>query len=99
MGDSLKKILKGYAPLYCEFLLFFNADFETLNINHWRALYLTLIILINFYTEVAWAVMDQGRKVWAPDLNEGFQIGEICDFGTDTISVQPLSGGKIIEAP
>ena len=42
--------------------------------------------------------MDHGRKVWAPDMNEGFQLGEICDFGTDTISVQPLSGGKIVEA-
>ena len=39
--------------------------------------------------------MDQGRKVWAPDAVEGFQLGEICDFGTDTISVQPLSGGKV----
>ena len=39
--------------------------------------------------------MDQGRKVWAPDALEGFQLGEICDFGTDTISVQPLSGGKV----
>jgi hypothetical protein len=31
-------------------------------------------------------------------MNEGFQLGQICDFGTDTISVQPLSGGKIVEA-
>jgi len=43
--------------------------------------------------------MDQGRKVWAPDLNEGFILGEISDFATDTIMVQPLNGGKIIEAP
>jgi myosin-6 len=43
--------------------------------------------------------MDHGRKVWAPDVKEGFILGEICDFGTDTLSVQPLDGGKIIEAP
>jgi myosin VI len=42
--------------------------------------------------------MDHGRKVWAPDVNEGFQLGEICDFGTDTITVQPLSGGKVRES-
>ncbi len=38
------------------------------------------------------------RALWAADMNEGFQLGQICDFGTDTISVQPLSGGKIVEA-
>jgi len=43
--------------------------------------------------------MDQGKKVWAPDLKEGFILGEICDFGTDTLTVQPLDGGKTIEAP
>eukprot|EP00055_Hartaetosiga_balthica_P015565 m.92745 g.92745 ORF g.92745 m.92745 type:complete len:1216 (+) comp8899_c1_seq1:183-3830(+) len=43
--------------------------------------------------------MDQGRKVWAPSVSEGFVLGEICDFGTDALSVQPLDGGKIIEAP
>jgi len=43
--------------------------------------------------------MDQGKKVWAPDLKEGFILGEICDFGTDTLTVQPLDGGKSIEAP
>ena len=40
--------------------------------------------------------MDQGKKVWAPDLKEGFILGEICDFGTDTLTVQPLDGGKVI---
>jgi myosin-6 len=43
--------------------------------------------------------MDQGRKVWAPNLKEGFILGEIVDFGTDTLSVQPQDGSKIIEAP
>lgn len=43
--------------------------------------------------------MDQGKKVWAPDFKEGFQLGEICDFGTDTLSVQPMSGGDVIDAP
>lgn len=39
--------------------------------------------------------MDAGKKVWAPDVNEGFILGEICDFGADTLSVQPLDGGKV----
>jgi len=43
--------------------------------------------------------MDQGRKVWAPDLVHGFILGEIVDFGTDVITVQPLNGGDVIEAP
>ena len=39
--------------------------------------------------------MDAGKKVWAPHFDEGFILGEICDFGTDTLSVQPLDGGKV----
>lgn len=43
--------------------------------------------------------MDHGKKVWAPDLKDGFVLGEIQDFGTDEITVQPLTGGKPIQAP
>jgi len=43
--------------------------------------------------------MDQGKKVWAPDLNDGFKLGDISDFGTDTLTVQPVDGGKVITAP
>eukprot|EP00040_Diaphanoeca_grandis_P029379 m.172059 g.172059 ORF g.172059 m.172059 type:complete len:1230 (+) comp31666_c7_seq6:107-3796(+) len=43
--------------------------------------------------------MDHGKKVWCPHLQNGFQLGEICDFQTDTISVQPLDGGKVVDAP
>ncbi len=39
--------------------------------------------------------MDHGKHVWAPDIKEGFILGEISDFGTDTISVQPLDGSKV----
>jgi hypothetical protein len=39
--------------------------------------------------------MDAGKKVWAPHFDEGFILGEICDFGTDTLSVQPLDGSKV----
>jgi myosin-6 len=42
--------------------------------------------------------MDNGKKVWAPHIQDGFQLGEVCDFGTDTITVQPLDGSKTIEA-
>jgi myosin-6 len=41
--------------------------------------------------------MDNGKKVWAPHIEEGFQLGEVCDFGTDTITIQPLDGSKTIE--
>lgn len=40
-------------------------------------------------------IMDQGKKVWAPDLKEGFILGEICDFGTDVIMIQPVTGGAV----
>jgi myosin-6 len=43
--------------------------------------------------------MDNGKRVWAPDIAEGFIIGEVCDFGTDTITVQPMDGSKTVEAP
>jgi hypothetical protein len=35
----------------------------------------------------------------APDLSDGFILGEIADFATDSIHIQPLSGGAIVEAP
>ena len=41
--------------------------------------------------------MDQGKRVWAPDFKEGFVLGEISDFATDTITVQPVSGAEPIE--
>jgi len=42
--------------------------------------------------------MDQGKKVWAPHLTEGFILGEICDMGADTLTVQPLDGSKATSA-
>lgn len=42
--------------------------------------------------------MDHGKRVWAPNVEKGFVLGEICDFGTDSISVQPLDGSAVIEA-
>lgn len=42
--------------------------------------------------------MDNGKKVWAPDLVQGFILGEVTDFGTDEIEVQPLDGSKTIKA-
>lgn len=43
--------------------------------------------------------MESGKKVWAPDLKDGFVLGEITDFGTDVLTVQPLNGAKPVEAP
>jgi len=43
--------------------------------------------------------MDHGKKVWAPDMVQGFILGEVTDFGTDEIEVQPLDGSKTIKAP
>jgi len=35
--------------------------------------------------------MDGGKKVWAPDPVEGYQLGVIVDVDTDTLTVQPLN--------
>jgi myosin-6 len=43
--------------------------------------------------------MDNGKRVWAPDIVEGFKIGEVVDLSMETISVQPLDGSAVIEAP
>jgi myosin-6 len=42
--------------------------------------------------------MDQGQKVWCPHITNGFQLGEIADFGVDEITVQPLDGSKTVSA-
>mmetsp|Transcript_20494 Transcript_20494/g.53304 ORF Transcript_20494/g.53304 Transcript_20494/m.53304 type:complete len:1225 (+) Transcript_20494:39-3713(+) len=42
--------------------------------------------------------MDQGKRVWAPDINKGFICGEIVDFGVDDIEVQPFDGSDKIKA-
>ena len=49
-------------------------------------------------TQVPFHIMDNGKKVWAPDLVQGFILGEVTDFGTDEIEVQPLDGSKTIKA-
>ncbi len=36
--------------------------------------------------------MDGGQLVWAPDPEEGYQLGQIVDVGSDTLSVRPISG-------
>ena len=37
--------------------------------------------------------MDGGRKVWVPDNEHGFRLGEIVDLGSDTITVE-VDGSK-----
>ena len=32
--------------------------------------------------------MDGGKKVWVPDNEHGFHLGEIVDIGSDSITVQ-----------
>ena len=39
--------------------------------------------------------MDGERKVWAPDVREGFCLGKITDIGSETISVELLDNGKV----
>jgi len=41
----------------------------------------------------------KGDKVWAPNFDHGFVLGEIDDFGTGTIDVKPTDGGDMITAP
>ena len=40
-------------------------------------------------------VMDGGQVVWAPHPDEGYQLGLIVDVSTDTLTVEPLQGGKV----
>ena len=37
--------------------------------------------------------MDGGKKVWVPDNEHGFRLGEIVDLGSDTITVE-VDGAK-----
>jgi len=37
--------------------------------------------------------MDGGKKVWVPDNEHGFCLGEIVDLGSDTITVE-VDGAK-----
>lgn len=39
--------------------------------------------------------MDGGQRVWAPHPEEGYQLGFIVDVSTDTLTVDPLQGGKV----
>ena len=39
--------------------------------------------------------MDGGQRVWAPHPDEGYQLGLIVDVSTDTLTVDPLQGGKV----
>ena len=41
------------------------------------------------------AIMDGGQRVWAPHPEEGYQLGLIVDVSTDTLTVDPLQGGKV----
>jgi len=42
--------------------------------------------------------MDGGKKVWVPDNEHGFRLGEIVDLGSDTITVEvDNSKGKVCE--
>ncbi|CAN0349762.1 unnamed protein product, partial [Lampetra planeri] len=44
--------------------------------------------------------MDDGKPVWAPHASDGFQLGTIVDMGTDSLTIQPLTGkGQMFQAP
>ncbi len=36
----------------------------------------------------------KNRKVWAPDVAEGFILGRIVDIGSDTVVVEPIGSGS-----
>jgi hypothetical protein len=38
--------------------------------------------------------MDGGKKVWVPDIDEGFKLGKIVDINTDTITVETFNSPK-----
>ncbi|KJE93657.1 myosin-VI [Capsaspora owczarzaki ATCC 30864] len=35
----------------------------------------------------------EGKRVWAPNTNEGYELCDIVDFAVETITAQPVSGG------
>ena len=41
-------------------------------------------------------MFDENKKVWVPDIAEGFQLGRIEDIGAESITVAPLhKPGKV----
>ena len=38
--------------------------------------------------------MDGGKKVWVPDLEDGFKLGRIVDISTDTATVETIHAPK-----
>ncbi|XP_033635781.1 unconventional myosin-VI-like [Asterias rubens] len=45
-------------------------------------------------------MFDENKKVWVPDIAEGFQLGRIEDIGAESITVAPLhKPGKPVIAP
>ncbi|XP_059898362.1 myosin VIa [Gadus macrocephalus] len=43
--------------------------------------------------------MEDGKPVWAPHAADGFQLGTIVDIGADSLTIEPLKGGKTFLAP
>lgn len=40
--------------------------------------------------------MEDGKPVWAPHPNDGFQLGTIVDIGADSLTIEPLKEkGKV----
>ena len=43
--------------------------------------------------------MDGGQRVWAPHPEGGYKLGLIVDVSTDTLTVDPLQGGRSVVLP
>ena len=41
--------------------------------------------------------MDGGKKVWVPDIEDGFKLGRIVDISTDTITVETINTPKKVD--
>lgn len=39
-------------------------------------------------------ILNDDKKVWAPDGREGFRLGKVVDIGSENITVQ-LTDGKV----
>lgn len=37
-----------------------------------------------------------GRLVWAPDQKDGFKLCILRDIGRETMSVEPINGGSVV---
>lgn len=89
----------GEEPLCCYDVIWFstwpNSDPAKNKVGSCRSVVLKKIVYQQLFAKFQdlQNVMDGGKKVWVPDNEHGFRLGEIVDLGSDTITVE-VDGSK-----